>query len=62
MNQDYETENMSDSARKQLVNIHAAEMEMYRLQQRLAMIKTAHNAYKAALTKEIAGMDVEVSN
>jgi hypothetical protein len=50
-NQEFETALLSDAARMQLTNIQVAEIEMVRLQQKLAMIKTAHNAYKAALFK-----------
>jgi hypothetical protein len=50
-NREFETALLSEAARVQLANIQAAEIEMIRLQQQLAMIKTAQNAYKAALFK-----------
>ncbi len=58
---EYELDQLSENARAQLIMLQAAEGEMRRLQQLLAIAQTARNAYaqalKAALENEDAATD-----
>ena len=48
-NQDYAVADLSEAAKAQIANIQVADAEMARLQQQLALVQTARNAYAAAL-------------
>ena len=48
-NQDYAVAELSEAAKAQIANIQVADAELARLQQQLALVQTARNAYAAAL-------------
>lgn len=54
---EYSTENLSDSARKQLNNIQFVETRIQQLSNELAISDTARIAYAAALKKEVAKIE-----
>lgn len=45
---------MKDDAKSQIVNIQVVDSEISKLQQQLAIMQTARNAYGKALNEEIA--------
>lgn len=45
----YKVADLSDDARKQMVNVQTVEAEIRRLQVQLAIAQTARNAYQRAL-------------
>lgn len=45
----YKVSELSEDARKQIVNVQATEAEIKRLQVQLAIAQTARNAYQQAL-------------
>jgi len=49
----YETAALSDVARQQIANIQFVDAEITRLQQQLAVLQTARNAYAAALVDNV---------
>ncbi|MES2262012.1 MAG: hypothetical protein V4724_26120 [Pseudomonadota bacterium] len=49
----YDLAKLSDAARSQVMNVQAADVEIARLQQQLAFMQTARNAYMNALLTEI---------
>lgn len=49
----YSTAKLSDASREQIVSIQAADAEIARLQQLLAIVQTARNAYGAALIEAV---------
>ena len=51
---EYELDALSDVAKSQIVNIRVVDQEISKLQQQLAIMQTARNAYSSALKKEIA--------
>ena len=51
---EYELDALSDGAKSQIVNLRVVDQEISKLQQQLAIMQTARNAYSAALKKEIA--------
>ena len=59
-NKEYDTAFLSQAARTQLLNIRIAETEMYRLQNQLDMIKTAHTMYKTSLTRALNEVPIVV--
>ena len=48
-NQDYAVADLPEAAKAQIANIQVADAELARLQQQLALVQTARNAYAAAL-------------
>ena len=48
-NQEYAVADLSEAAKAQIANIQIADAEIVRLQQQLALVQTARNAYAAAL-------------
>ena len=50
---DYPLDSLSDKAKGQLISIRAAEQEISRLQQQLALINTARSTYAAILKQEL---------
>lgn len=51
----YASENLSDAAKMQAVNIQVVDAELARLQQQVAIAQTARNAYVAALIDSVKG-------
>ena len=51
---EYDEEQLSDEARAQIVSIRVADQEIAALEQKMAIAKTARNAYAKALTEELA--------
>ena len=51
----YKFSDLTENARKQLVNVRITEQEIARLQQQLAIAKTARAAYAMALAQELPG-------
>ncbi len=49
----YNVSELSEEARKQLVNVRIAENEIRRLQMQLALAQTAHSSYEQALIAEL---------
>lgn len=47
----YNVSELSEDARKQIVNVQATEAEIKRLQVQLAIAQTARNAYQQALVE-----------
>lgn len=47
--QNYNIESLTEDARAQIQNLRAADQEIARLEQRLAITRTARNAYAGAL-------------
>lgn len=48
-NKDYDTDKLSEDARKQLVNLRLTDQEIQRVQMQLAIAQTARIAYAKAL-------------
>jgi len=51
---EYDLNDLSDTAKSQIVNIQVVDGEIARLKQQLAIMQTARNAYGKALDGEIA--------
>ena len=51
---EYDIDDLSDTAKSQIVNIQVVDGEIARLNQQLAIMQTARNAYGKALDGEIA--------
>ncbi len=51
---EYDLDTLSDEAKSQIVNIQVVDSEISKLQQQLAIMQTARNAYGKALNEEIA--------
>ena len=51
---EYDLDDLSDTAKSQIVNIQVVDGEIGRLNQQLAIMQTARNAYGKALNDEIA--------
>ena len=51
---EYDLNDLSDTAKSQIVNIQIVDGEIARLKQQLAIMQTARNAYGKALDGEIA--------
>ncbi len=51
---EYDMDDLSDTAKSQIVNIQVVDGEIARLNQQLAIMQTARNAYGKALDGEIA--------
>ena len=51
---EYDLDDLSDTAKSQIVNIQVVDGEISRLNQQLAIMQTARNAYGKALDGEIA--------
>lgn len=50
---EYNVADLSDTARKQLVNLSVTDQEIQRLNQQIAIAQTARTAYANALKKEL---------
>jgi hypothetical protein len=50
---EYDIDDLSDTAKSQIVNIQVVDGEIARLNQQLAIMQTARNAYGKALGTEI---------
>ena len=50
---DYDTDNLSDKAKEQLVSLQFVQAEIKRTQAQLAVCQTAASAYSQALKKEL---------
>ncbi|HIG92074.1 MAG TPA: hypothetical protein EYQ77_06620 [Methylococcaceae bacterium] len=51
---EYDLDALSDEAKRQIFNIQVVDSEISKLQQQLAIMQTARNAYGKALNEEIA--------
>lgn len=51
--QDYNVADLSENARRQVVNLRVTDQEIDQLHQRLAIFQTARNAYERALSDEL---------
>lgn len=51
---DYDTETLSDGAKAQLMNLQVVDQKIAAVQQELAIMQTARNAYAQALQAELA--------
>lgn len=54
---EYDPDNLSDSAKGQIVNLQVVDQEIASLQQKLAIAQTARNAYATALKEELPEED-----
>jgi hypothetical protein len=54
---EYDPDNLSDTAKGQIVNLQVVDQEIASLQQKLAIAKTARNAYATALKEELPEED-----
>ena len=54
---EYDPDNLSDSAKGQIVNLQVVDQEIVSLQQKLAIAQTARNAYATALKEELPEED-----
>ena len=52
--EEYKLSDLSDAARSQLTNMQAVDRQIADIQQQLAIMQTARNAYATALNGEIA--------
>lgn len=50
---EYDTEQLSDAAKAQITNMQLVDQKMAQLQQELAIMQTARNAYANALQAEL---------
>lgn len=53
--QEYKLDNLSEKAKKQLVNLRITDEEVQRLNHQLAIAQTARSAYANALKQELTG-------
>jgi iron-sulfur cluster repair protein YtfE (RIC family) len=51
----YASENLTDAAKMQAVNVQVVDAELSRLQQQIAIAQTARNTYVAALIDAVKG-------
>ncbi|MHA4871342.1 hypothetical protein ACXZ1M_26995 [Duganella sp. PWIR1] len=51
----YASQNLSEAAKAQAVNVQVVDAELARLQQQIAIAQTARNAYVAALIESVKG-------
>lgn len=56
----YKYDNLSDEAKKQLLNLRVTDQEIERLQQQTAIAQTARMAYAKALEKELPAAEKAV--
>ena len=54
---EYDSDKLSDAAKGQIVNLQVVDQEIASLQQKLAIAKTARNAYATALKEELPEED-----
>jgi hypothetical protein len=54
---EYDPDNLSETARKQIMNLQVADQEIASLQQKLAIAQTARNAYATALKEQLPEED-----
>jgi hypothetical protein len=50
---EYNTADLSENARNQVINLRVTDQEIVRLQQQLAIFQTARTAYARALNDEL---------
>lgn len=51
----YASENLSEAAKAQFLNVQVVDAELSRLQQQVAIAQTARNAYVSALIESVKG-------
>ena len=56
-NKEYDLDDLSDEVKNQIVNLQVVDGEITRLNQQLAIMQTARNAYAKVLDDEIAEKD-----
>ena len=54
---EYDLDDLSDAVKSQIVNLQVVDGEITRLNQQLAIMQTARNAYAKVLDDEIAEKD-----
>ena len=54
---EYDLDDLSDAVKSQIVNLQVVDGEITRLNQQLAIMQTARNAYAKVLEDEIAEKD-----
>jgi len=54
---EYDLNTLSDQAKSQLIMLQAADGELRRLQQQIAIVQTARNAYAQALKAALAAQE-----
>ena len=54
---EYDLDDLSDAVKSQIVNLQVVDGEIVRLNQQLAIMQTARNAYAKVLEDEIAEKD-----
>ena len=54
---EYDTEKLSEDAKAQLTNVQVVDRKVSQLQQELAIMKTARNAYIRSLQEELAKLE-----
>lgn len=52
---EYNTADLSDKVKNELISLRAAEQELARIQTQLALVQTARNAYAASIRNELEG-------
>lgn len=50
---DYALESLSEEARSQIINLRVADAKLAQLQQEIALVQTARNAYARALAESL---------
>lgn len=58
---EYESENLSDNAKKLIANIQFADQELARLRMQNASVQTARQSYIATLKNELDGNGAEAA-
>ena len=56
---EYNTADLSENARNQVINLRVTDQEIVRLQQQLAIFQTARTAYARALSDELPKKEVK---
>ena len=59
---EYAVESLPEAARVQVANVQVADAELARLQQQLALVQTARNAYVAALVAAVDSIPARPSS
>ena len=58
---EYETDDMSDDAKRQLQNVAYCDRKIEDLKNEAAVMQTARNAYARSLSQQLSGGEVEKS-
>jgi|AntRauTorckE5430_2_1112549.scaffolds.fasta_scaffold00221_4 hypothetical protein len=56
---EYNTADLSENARNQVINLRVTDQEIVRLQQQLAIFQTARTAYARALSDELPKKEIK---